>query len=45
MKPKHHNHICANRTFSKLDHVIFQMIYSWVKRKHHNESKWATVKK
>jgi len=41
----YHNHVCASRTFSKMDHVIFQMIYSWVKRKHHNESKWATVKK
>jgi len=41
----YHRHVCASKTFSKTDYVIFHMLYSWVRRKHHNESKRVTVKK
>ena len=41
----YHNHACASKTFSRMDHVIFMMIYSWVKRKHKGESRRVTVDK
>jgi RNA-directed DNA polymerase len=33
----YHRHICASKTFGKLDHVIWNMLYAWVKRRHPNE--------
>ena len=41
----YHRHICASKIFGKLDHVIWNMLYAWVKRRHPNEPKQVTVNK
>ncbi|UUX92253.1 group II intron reverse transcriptase/maturase [Methanoplanus endosymbiosus] len=41
----YHNHAVASRTFSKLDYITFNMLYSWAKRRHPNEPRKDTVNK
>ncbi len=41
----YHKHTSASRTFSRLDHITFNMLYAWVKRRHPNESRKVTVDK
>ena len=41
----YHKHTAASKTFSKLDHVTFNMLYAWAKRKHPNESRTVIVDK
>jgi RNA-directed DNA polymerase len=34
----YHRHICSARTFSKVDHLIWQMLWAWAKRRHPTKS-------
>jgi RNA-directed DNA polymerase len=41
----YHRHIVAKKTFSLVDHTIFQMLYRWSKRRHPGKSiKWIRHK-
>lgn len=41
----YHQGTVAKKTFSKLDHIIWNMLYGWAKRRHHMKSKhWITSK-
>lgn len=41
----YHNHICAKKTFQKLDKEIFKSVWFWCKRKHINKpKKWIKDK-
>lgn len=41
----YHRHTAASRTFSKLDHITFNMLYSWAKRRHPNKPRKDTADK
>jgi RNA-directed DNA polymerase len=41
----YHKHTAASKTFSKLDHVTFTMLYAWVRRRHPTESRRVAVDK
>jgi len=41
----YHKHTSASKTFSKLDHVTFNMLYAWARRRHPNESRTVIVDK
>lgn len=41
----YHCHTCVSKIFSKLDHIIFNMLYAWAKRRHPNESLYGIVNK
>lgn len=34
----YHRHICAARTFAKLDNLIYRMLYRWARRRHPTKS-------
>ena len=34
----YHRHVVSKNTFQKIDHVIFQTLWRWAKRRHHNRS-------
>lgn len=41
----YHRHMCARKTFEKIDHEIFTSLWSWAKRRHPNKSrKWIKEK-
>jgi len=35
----YHCHICSKTTYSKVDHAIFQKLWSWAKRRHMNKGR------
>ncbi|TNE44627.1 MAG: group II intron reverse transcriptase/maturase [Deltaproteobacteria bacterium] len=35
----YHRHVVSAKVFTRLDHVIWQMVYRWVLRRHSNKSK------
>ncbi len=46
----YHQPVCAKETFGKIDKAIWQMLYSWAKRRHRNKSRkwiinkyWSTI--
>lgn len=41
----YHRGVSASKTFSKLDHIVFNMLFSWAKRRHPNEPVRRTVDK
>lgn len=42
---EYHHTVCAKETFSKLDHIIWEMLWRWAKRRHPNKSKhWIVAK-
>jgi RNA-directed DNA polymerase len=41
----YHRNVSASKTFSKLDHVVFNMLFAWAKRRHPNEPVRRTVDK
>lgn len=41
----YHNKVCARKTFEKVDHEIFQVLWRWAKRRHPNKGlKWVKEK-
>jgi RNA-directed DNA polymerase len=41
----YHRHICAKRTFNRVDHAIFQTLWRWCKRRDPNKGKhWIAQK-
>jgi len=41
----YHRYICAKRTFSQVDHAIFQTLWQWAVRRHPNKGKrWIAQK-
>ncbi|MBX9805813.1 MAG: group II intron reverse transcriptase/maturase [Alphaproteobacteria bacterium] len=41
----YHSHICAKRTFSKVDHIVFEALWRWAVRRHpHKGAKWIRKK-
>jgi len=41
----YHRHVVSKRSFSKLSHVIFRMIWRWAKRRHPNKNlRWIKSK-
>lgn len=41
----YHRSVSSSQTFSRLDHVIWEMLWSWAKRRHHNKSQTWIVDK
>lgn len=42
---EYHHAVCAKEVFSKVDNMIWEMLWSWAKRRHSNQSKkWKTIK-
>lgn len=41
----YHNNVSASKTFSKIDHVIFNMCYAWAKRRHPKEPRKTVARK
>ena len=35
----YHRFCCASKTFSKIDHTVFQMLYAWALRRHRSKGK------
>ena len=42
---QYHNHAVSSKIFSKLDHIVFNMLRSWAKRRHSNKGVWWTINK
>ncbi len=41
----YHRHVASKRTFSKVDHAIFEMLWQWAKRRHpHKGPRWVKDK-
>lgn len=41
----YHRHVVSSREFSKMDHIIFQIIWKWAKRRHPNKGlRWIKDK-
>jgi RNA-directed DNA polymerase len=41
----YHRHVAAKRVFNTMDHVIFDALWRWAKRRHHNKpSQWVKDK-
>lgn len=41
----YHRHVVAADTFKKVDHLIWQMLWRWCKRRHHNKGRrWVKAK-
>lgn len=34
----YHQHVCSKKTFSRVDHAIFQALWHWARRRHPNKS-------
>ncbi|WP_373482572.1 group II intron maturase-specific domain-containing protein [Acetobacterium sp.] len=41
----YHQPVCAKETFGKIDHVLWEMLYHWAKRRHRNKSKQWIIRK
>jgi RNA-directed DNA polymerase len=41
----YHRHVCSKQTFSKIDHLIFQVLWAWAKHRHPRKSKQWIKKK
>jgi len=41
----YHNNVSASKTFSNIDHVIFNMMYAWAKRRHPKEPRTTVAGK
>ena len=41
----YHKHAVSSDVFSKLDHIVWCMLYAWAKRRHHNKGKKWIVHK
>ncbi len=41
----YHQPVCAKETFGKIDHIIWEILYSWAKRRHRNKSKHWIINK
>ena len=41
----YHQPVCAKETFGRIDSVIWQMLYSWAKRRHRNKSRQWIINK
>ena len=35
----YHRHVCSAETFQRVDNAIFQKLWQWVKRKHHDKNR------
>jgi RNA-directed DNA polymerase len=41
----YHRHVCAKRTFNRVDHAIFATLWQWCKRRHPNKGRrWVARK-
>jgi RNA-directed DNA polymerase len=40
---QYHNHAVSSEVFSKLDHIVFNMLLAWSKRRHTNKGVWWTI--
>lgn len=41
----YHRHVCSRKTFEKIDHEIFTVLWRWATRRHPNKSrKWVKAK-
>ena len=40
---QYHNHAVSSEVFSKLDHIVFNMLLAWAKRRHSNKGVWWTI--
>ena len=36
----YHQSVCASETFTHIDYVLYQLLWRWAKRRHHNKGKW-----
>lgn len=41
----YHRHVCSRKTFEKIDHEIFKILWQWAKRRHPNKGKEWVKKK
>jgi len=42
---QYHNHAVSSKVFSKLDHIVFNMLLTWAKRRHSNKGVWWTIRR
>jgi len=40
---QYHNHAVSSKIFSNLDHIVFNMLLAWAKRRHSNKGVWWTI--
>jgi RNA-directed DNA polymerase len=41
----YHRHVASKRTFARMDHILFKIVWQWAKRRHPNKSrKWVKSK-
>jgi len=40
---QYHNHAISSEVFSKLDHIVFNMLRAWAKRRHSDKGVWWTI--
>lgn len=36
----YHRHVCSGKTFDRLNHLIFGMLWQWAKRRHRNQTRY-----
>jgi len=41
----YHRHVVSGKTFSRIDHSIYNSLWQWMKRRHRNKSKTWMIKK
>jgi len=41
----YHQPVCAKKTFSRIDKILFEMLWTWAKRRHHKKSCHWIIKK
>lgn len=41
----YHKHVVSKKTFSKLDHYIFNLLWDWAKRRHNNKNRQWVIDK
>lgn len=42
---QYHCHVVSSKVFSNLDHIIFNMLLAWAKRRHSSKGIWWTIRR
>lgn len=37
---QYHRHVCSSRTFGRLNHLLFQILWQWAKRRHPRQTRY-----